>query len=169
MLILVAMATRRNRKLWWCHSVFWALPPCGCESLCFAFNEDKRCFKPCVCACEEGTFTLKSVLRQPGSLWLVPWSRQCHWDYKYLHNSVAIPAITIWHLHLSMALNSQTGNCLLRAWRHLICKNMGFRSKVKQTYWPQSPCSIILTATTSHIWSSCQTILIWCMLVSDYL
>lgn len=110
MQILVATATSRNRKLWWCHSVFWALPLCGCESQRFVFSADMGCFTTHVRACEERTVALKSVWRQPGSLWLVPWSRQCHWDYNYLHNSVAVPAINIWHLHLSMALKSQTGS-----------------------------------------------------------
>lgn len=74
------------------------------------FSEDKGCFTADVHACEQCTGRLKSVWRQPGSLWLVPWSRQCQWDYSYLHNSGALPAITIWHLHPGLAFNSQSGS-----------------------------------------------------------
>lgn len=71
----------------------------------------------------------KKRMRQTGSLWLVPWSRQSHWDYNYLHNSEATPAISIWHFHLSMAFNSQTGSFLEQADVTLSVKNMGFKVK----------------------------------------
>lgn len=112
-------------------------------------------YSTCVCR-----VTLESVWRQPGSLRLLPWSRQCHWDYSRLHNSLVIPAITIWHLCLGIAFNSQTGSS--RAARPepddvtLSVKNMAFQVRGQTnllTWVPMKhdpPCT--------YIWFGCQTV-----------
>lgn len=56
-------------------------------------------------------------------------------------------------------------SCLLRAWCHLVCKNIAFQ--VKGQINLLTPCSIILNAATSHMWLSCRTVWIWFMVVSD--
>lgn len=119
-------------------------------------------YSTCVCRVAP-----KSVWRQPGSLRPSPRSRQCHWDYSRLHNSPVIPAITIWHLCLCMAFNSQTGSS--RAARPepddvtLSVKNMAFQVKGQTNLLTWIP--TILSAPTS---GSAAKLFIWCTAVYDY-
>lgn len=78
MQILGLMATSRNRKLWWCHSVFWALPPrVDWITWVLVFSQDKRCFTACVRCCLVTLWAYDDSVEDSG--WC-PRARQCYWD-----------------------------------------------------------------------------------------